>query len=132
MLTLIFCRFVITLFTRCALQRYSFSWHITALLKVDGLLFNDFSDDTGTNCTSTLTDSEMKFFLHGDRCNQLNIHCSVITRHNHFHTLCQLNRPSHISCSEVELRTITSEERCMTSTFFFGENVNFALNFYEV
>ena len=55
--------------------------------------------------------------------NQLSCHLDVVARHAH---LCSFRKHAdtcYVSCSEVELRTIVVEERSMTSTFIFGQNV---------
>ena len=56
--------------------------------------------------------------------NKLNSHLCVITRHAHLCALWKLANTSNISCSEIELRTIVCEERCMTATFILRKNVN--------
>ena len=41
----------------------------------------------------------------------------------------RLANASNVSCSEVELRTIVVEERSMTATLIFGQNVNLSGEF---
>src|SRR5699024_927070 len=48
----------------------------------------------------------------------------VITRQDHLFIGRQLNRTRYVRCTEVKLRTVALEKRRMTSTFFFGKNVN--------
>ena len=55
---------------------------------------------------------------------QLNGHLYVITRHAHLGSFRELANAGYVSCSEVELRTIVVEERGMTTTLVFGQNVN--------
>ncbi|SEU30720.1 hypothetical protein SAMN03159358_4900 [Paenibacillus sp. NFR01] len=48
----------------------------------------------------------------------------VVTRHNHFSTFWQVDDTSYVRCTEVELWTVASEERFVTSAFFFGQDVD--------
>ena len=48
----------------------------------------------------------------------------VIARHTHLNTCRQFANACYVSCPEVELRTVVVEERCMTATLVFGQNVN--------
>ena len=41
----------------------------------------------------------------------------------------RLHNTSYVCCSEVELRTIVVEERSMTATLIFGQNVNLSGEF---
>ena len=50
---------------------------------------------------------------------------NVVTWHYHFNAFWQFDCTSYVSCTEVELWTVAFEERSMTSTFFFGQNVHF-------
>ena len=43
----------------------------------------------------------------------------------------RLHNTCYVSCSEVELRTIVVEERSMTSTFIFCQNVNLSCEFCD-
>jgi len=61
---------------------------------------------------------------------QFDCHFYVITRHAHFCTFWQADNTCYVSCSEVELRTIVVEERSMTSTFIFCQNVNLSCEFF--
>ena len=61
--------------------------------------------------------------------NQFDGHLYVITRHTHFYTFRKVTYTSYVSCSEVELRSVVVEERSMTSTFIFGQNVNLSGKF---
>src|SRR5690349_11983305 len=82
---------------------------------------------TRTHSPATLTDSEAESFLHCDLVDQLNFDRNVVARHNHLHTCRELHFARYVSCTEVELRTVLVEERCVTTTFFLRENVNFSL-----
>mmetsp|Transcript_4709 Transcript_4709/g.15187 ORF Transcript_4709/g.15187 Transcript_4709/m.15187 type:complete len:458 (-) Transcript_4709:602-1975(-) len=90
-------------------------------------LLDDLGDYAGTNGTAAFTNREAQTIFHGDRSNQGNTHLDVVTRHNHFHTFRQFARTGYVGGTEVELRTVALEERSMTTTFFFGQYVHFAL-----
>ena len=56
--------------------------------------------------------------------NQLNAHLDVVAGHAH---LCAFRKRDHagdVRCSEVELRSVVVEERCMTAALILGQNVN--------
>ncbi|MET3852867.1 hypothetical protein ABIE48_006800 [Paenibacillus sp. OAE614] len=53
----------------------------------------------------------------------MNGYSDVVARHNHFSSFWKVNHTSYVRCTEVELRTVSSEERLMTATFFFSQNV---------
>ena len=67
--------------------------------------------------------AKVKTLLHSDRMNQFDAHFYVITRHAHLYTFRKVADTCYVSCSEVELRSVVVEERSMTSTFIFGQNV---------
>jgi len=54
-------------------------------------LLEDLDDSTRTHGATTLTDGEAETFLHGDWSNQLHRHFGVVSRHDHFGALGQLN-----------------------------------------
>ena len=92
-------------------------------------LLDDCSNSTGTYGSAALTDSETETLLHSYRMDQLDRHFYVITRHAHFCTFWQADNTCYVSCSEVELRTIVVEERCMTAALVFSKNVNLSCEF---
>ena len=49
--------------------------------------------------------------------------------HNHFYALFKFDNASDVSCSEIELWSVTIEEWSVTATFFFLKNVNFSCEF---
>src|SRR5690606_10387607 len=87
-------------------------------------LGDDASHNAGADGTATFADSEAQAFFHSDRSDQGHFHRYVVTRQNHFLVSRQLDRASHVSRTEVELRTVALEERRMTATFFLGQNVH--------
>ena len=95
----------------------------TSFVNNHSKLLNDGSYTTGTNGSTTLTDSEGKTLLHSDGMDQFDGHLYVITRHAHLNTSGQFANAGNVGGSEVELRTIVVEERSMTSTFILGQNV---------
>ncbi len=87
-------------------------------------LFNDLSNLTGTNGTTTFADSETQVLIQGNIGDQFYTNGKVITRHNHLATFGQEDFTSNVRSTEVELRTIVILERSMTTTFFFLQNIN--------
>ena len=73
---------------------------------------------------TTLADSECKSLLQSDRMDELDRHLNVIAGHAHLCSLGKSDNTCDISCSEIELRTIIIEERCMTATLVLSKNVN--------
>src|SRR5699024_1997517 len=74
-------------------------------------------------------DSESQTFFHSYRMDQFNCHCNVISRHAHLCAFRKLANACNVCCSEVELRTVVVEERCMTSTLILCQNVYLACEF---
>src|SRR5690606_39740743 len=74
-------------------------------------LGDDASHNAGADGTATFADSEAQAFFHSDRSDQGHFHRYVVTRQNHFLVSRQLDRASHVSRTEVELRTVALEER---------------------
>ncbi|SAS53375.1 Uncharacterised protein [Klebsiella pneumoniae] len=56
---------------------------------------------------------------------QGNNHFDVVARHYHLYAFRQFDGASHVSSTEVELRTVAFEERSMTAAFVFGQDVHF-------
>ena len=50
----------------------------------------------------------------------------MVTRHSHLGALGELDRTGNVGGTEVELRTITIEERGVTATLLLGQNVDLA------
>ena len=92
-------------------------------------LLDDCSNSAGTYGSAALTDSETETLLHSYRMDQLDRHFYVITRHAHLGTSREFANACNVSCSEVELRTIVVEERCMTAALVFCQNVNLSCKF---
>ena len=74
---------------------------------------------------AALTNSEAVLLVHCNRVNQGYVHSiKVIARHNHLYSLRKIDGAGDIGGSEVELRTISLEERCMTAALVLGKNVD--------
>jgi len=78
-------------------------------------LLDNLCDDAGTNGTTTLANSETQAVFHGDRSNQINYHLDVVARHDHLGAFRQLNSTRDVRRTEVKLRTVALEERCVTT-----------------
>src|SRR6185312_6163395 len=90
-------------------------------------LLDDLTDRPSSHGPSALADSEPESLLHGHWRDQLNRQRHVVARHHHLRAAWQLRHARHIRGAEVELRTISLEERCMTAAFFLGQNVDLSL-----
>ena len=64
--------------------------------------------------------------LHGDRVDEVALDGDVVTRHSHLGALGELDRTGNVGGTEVELRTITIEERGVTAALLLGQNVDLA------
>ena len=54
-------------------------------------------------------------------------HLDVVAGHDHLGALRQLARAGHVGGTEVELGTVTLEERGMTTALFLGQHVHLSL-----
>src|SRR3989339_1340566 len=93
------------------------------------LLFYNLRYDSGADSFASFSDGEPLFFFQGDRGDQFNCELYRISGHNHFHALRQSHISGNIGCSDVELRLVTVEKRCVPASFFFGQDINFGLKF---
>ena len=84
-------------------------------------LFDNLSNNAGTNRTATFTNRKTQAFFHRNRVNQRDFHLHVVTRHYHLNTLWQLTRACHVSGAEVKLWTVAFEEWRVTTTFIFRQ-----------
>ncbi len=89
-------------------------------------LLNDRGDDARTDGVATLADSEAQALLHGDRVDEVALDGDVVTRHSHLGALGELDRTGNVGGTEVELRTITIEERGVTAALLLGQNIDLA------
>ena len=65
--------------------------------------------------------------LHGDRDDQVDFDADVVARHDHLDALRQIDDAGHVRRAEVELGTVTVEERRVTATLVLREDVDFGL-----
>ncbi|SPW32011.1 Uncharacterised protein [Edwardsiella tarda] len=77
----------------------------------DYRLLDNFSNNARTNGTAAFADCEAQTVVHGDRVDQGNNHLDVVARHYHLYAFRQFDGTSHVSSTEVELRTVAFEER---------------------
>src|SRR5262245_11425012 len=90
-------------------------------------LFDDRRHHAGADRAAAFANGETKLFLHGDRHDQLDRHGDIVARHHHLGALRQVHHAGHVSCAEVELRTVIAEERGMTAALLLGEDVGLCL-----
>src|SRR5436305_13853980 len=95
----------------------------SAFFILTSLLLHNLSNRARADRVSTFTDGEAQTFFHGHRRDQLNHQLHVVARHHHLGSRWKLGYSGHVCRTQIELRTISLEERCMSSTFFFGQNV---------
>ena len=84
----------------------------------------NLGNDTRTDGSATLTDSETQTLFASDGGNQLDSHINVIARTAHLNALGELDGAGNVGGSEIELRTVACEERLLTTAFLLGQNVN--------
>src|SRR6476659_9983128 len=87
-------------------------------------LLDDFRYDAGTDGAAAFTNGEPKTFVHRDRRDQLDRHLNVVARHHHLHPFRQLYASHHVRRSEVELWTVSLEERRVSAALFLRQHVN--------
>ena len=83
------------------------------------LLLDDLGDDARTYGTATLTNREAKPFVHRDRHDHVDRDSDVLTRHAHLGALGQVDDARYVRRAEVELRTVSVEERRVSTTSSF-------------
>ena len=93
------------------------------------LLCVDFRYDAGTYGTAAFTNRETKSFVHCDRGDQLDDELGVVAGHDHFDAFFEFDVTGYVGRSEVELGSVSGEERGVASAFVFGQDVHFGLEF---
>merc|ERR1712196_47924 len=91
--------------------------------------FDDLGHNASTDGAATFADGEAHALLNGDGADQLSGHLDAVTRHHHFHGGTIVSGEGgdltgHISCTDVELRAVASEEGGVAATFFFLQDVD--------
>src|SRR5690606_25608084 len=97
--------------------------HLRAATRGPASLLSDACDDAGADGAATLADSEAQTLFHRDRHDQFNVHGDVVARHDHLDAVRKLHHARHVRRAEVELRTVVREERRMTASLFFRQDV---------
>ncbi len=75
---------------------------------------------------TAFTYGKAETFFHSNRHDEFDFKRSVVAGHYHFNALRELDVSGNVCRSEVELRLIASEERCMTSALFLFEDITLA------
>ena len=87
------------------------------------LLFHDLRYYACTYRASAFTNCKPQSFFHCNLRDQLDRHHYVVSGHYHLYPFRQLDYPRYIRRSEVKLRTVSIEERRMSSAFFLLQYV---------
>src|SRR5687767_3626715 len=88
------------------------------------LLLNDLCYNSGAYRAAALSDREPETLVHRDRRDQLDRHLHVVPRHHHLHPFRQLHTARHVRRPEIELRTITLEERRVPTALLLRQHVH--------
>src|SRR6266568_5740013 len=94
-----------------------------------GNLIENFTDATRADGFSALTNSEKNCLFHCDRRDEFNFNCNVVSGHDHFHALGQLDRSCNIRGAEIKLGPVIGEERRVTAAFLLAQHIDFRLEF---
>src|SRR5690606_16835592 len=92
-------------------------------------LLQNLRDDSGTNSAAPFANREAAAVDECDWLAHFDFERNVITRHTHFCIAQQLHSTRHVCRTEVELWTVSAEEWCLTSPFFFAQHVHFSFEF---
>ena len=95
----------------------------TAERKINKSLFDDLGNNTGTYSSAAFTNRKPKTLFNRDWGNQFNVHINVVARHAHLCAFRKLQIAGYVSCSEIELRSVSIEERSMSAAFFLLQYV---------
>ena len=106
--------------------RFAFQIGLIVLIGSIGL-FDYLCNNAGTYCSAAFSDSESQSFLDSDRCDQLDLHDDVVARHAHLCAFRKMQVTCYVCCSEVELWSVSVEERCVASAFLFLQYVDLTL-----
>ena len=90
----------------------------TALQSLPHLLFHDLRYYACTYRASAFTNCKPQSFFHCNLRDQLDRHHYVVSGHYHLYPFRQLDYPRYIRRSEVKLRSVSIEERRMSSALF--------------
>src|SRR5207248_1917060 len=84
---------------------------------------------SGANCMAAFSNRKPQTFFHGDGLQKLSGNGDIIARHHHLNPFGKVHRSGYVRRPEIELGTITREERRMPSTLFLAENIDLGLEF---
>jgi len=90
-------------------------------------LLNDLGYNTSANRAATFANREAKLLVHGNWSVERNDHLDIVAWHDHFDIARQLDGARNISCTEVELWTVTVKEWLVTTALFLLKDVDFRL-----
>src|ERR1700682_1734696 len=77
---------------------------------------------------AALADGEAHLLFDGNRRDELDLHGDVVARHHHLGALGQLDLSGHVRGPDVELRTVTLEERRVPAALLLGQDVALRLD----
>ena len=95
----------------------------TAVGEKDKSLFDDFGNNPRTYSSAAFTNRESQSLFDRDRSDQVDRHHDVVARHAHLCAFRKLQIAGYVSCSEIELRSVSIEERSMSAAFFLLQYV---------
>src|ERR1700737_3484257 len=81
----------------------------------------------GADRAAALADGEAHLLFDGNRRDELDLHGDVVARHHHLGALGQLDLSGHVRGPDVELRTVTLEERRVPAALLLGQDVDLRL-----
>src|SRR5512143_3582520 len=90
-------------------------------------LLDHLGDNAGAHGPAALTDGEAKALVHRNRRDQLHAARHIVARHHHLDALGELHHSRHIRRPEIELRTVTVEERGVAAALFLRQDVRLRL-----
>src|SRR5215813_1224431 len=100
-----------------------FSFSILSWRGHQSALGNNLRNGTRTDSASAFTNREPQSLLQCHRRDQLDRQTHIVSRHHHLHAFRQLRRSRYIRRSEIKLRPVSLEERCMPSSLLFRQYV---------
>src|ERR1700694_797649 len=90
-------------------------------------LLDHLGAHAGADRAAALADGEAHLLFDGNRRDELDLHGDVVARHHHLGALGQLDLSGHFRGPDVELRTVTLEERRVPAALLLGQDVDLRL-----
>ena len=87
------------------------------------LLLNDLGDDSSSDSPSSLPHVEPQTLLHSNGRDELDVERGIISRHNHFGSLLEVEGPGDVRGTEEELGSVIAEEGGVPPSLVLGEHV---------